>query len=131
MRRRYLALAVLAVWSHWQAAHAQTVANALNEVNRVRAERGLYPLQPNVALQAAAESESTIRASRRITGHLRNGCSPGVAEGVGWSGGSDPYGQRFVTCFHAPRDYTRRYRYAGAAVAVSPRGQSFYTLILK
>lgn len=112
-------------------ASAQTIAGCLDKVNARRAQLGLYPLQLDLRLQAQAEYESVVRAERRITGHLPNGCSPGSAEGVGWSGRPDPYGDRFLTCFHAPRDYTRRYRYAGAAVAVSRRGQTFYTLILR
>jgi hypothetical protein len=123
---------------------AQTVANALPQVNAVRVSLGLYALQGDPALQAQAEAESSVRAYRRITGHLPNGCSPGRAEGVGWSGGRDPYGHKFLTCYHSGggggrglfrrgggRDYTTKYRYAGAAVAVSPSGQSYYTLILK
>lgn len=112
-------------------ARSQTIAACLDQVNAKRASLGLYPLQLDVACQAQAERESVERAQRRITGHLRNGCRPGSAEGVGYRGNSDPYGQQFLTCFHAPRDYTRRYRYAGAAVATNARGTTFYTLILK
>lgn len=112
-------------------ANAQTIAACLEQVNAKRASMGLYPLTMDPACQAQAERESVERAQRGVTGHLRNGCSPGRAEGVGYRGGSDPYGQQFLTCFHAPRDYTRRYRDAGAAVATDGRGRTYYTLILK
>jgi hypothetical protein len=128
MRSIVIVAALLLVASR---ASGQTCANALAMVNQQRAARGLYPLQPNAALQRAAEYESTVRASRRISGHLPNGCSPGVAEGVGMRSGRDPYGRNFLTCFNAPGDFTRRYRYAGAAAAVSPRGGTYYTLILR
>lgn len=111
--------------------HGQTIAAALDQVNAKRASMGLYPLQLDMACQAQAERESVERAQRGVTGHLRNGCSPGSAEGVGYRGGSDPYGQQFLTCFHAPRDYTRRYKRAGAAVATNGRGRTYYTLILR
>lgn len=110
---------------------AQTIAACLDQVNAKRAAMGLYPLTMDPACQAQAERESVERAQRGVTGHLRNGCSPGRAEGVGYRGGSDPYGRQFLTCFHAPRDYTRRHRYAGAAVATNGRGRTYYTLILK
>lgn len=112
-------------------ANAQTIAACLDKVNEKRASMGLYPLAMDPACQAQAERESVERSQRGVTGHLRNGCSPGSAEGVGYRGGSDPYGQQFLTCFHAPRDYTRRYKRAGAAVATNGRGHSYYTLILK
>lgn len=112
-------------------ASGQTIAACLDQVNAKRASLGLYPLELDHACQAQAERESVERAQRGITGHLRNGCSPGRAEGVGYRGGSDPYGQQFLTCFHAPRDYTRRHKSAGAAVATNGRGRTFYTLILR
>lgn len=124
-------LAALLLVAACGAARSQTIAACLDQVNAKRASMGLYPLQLNLACQAQAERESVERARRRITGHLRNGCSPGRAEGVGYRGGSDPYGQQFLTCFHAPRDYTRRHQEAGAAVATDGRGRTYYTLILR
>ena len=126
-------------------ARSQTIAACLDQVNAKRASLGLYPLQLDMACQAQAERESVERAQRGITGHLRNGCAPGSAEGVGMRGGSDPYGQQFLTCFHSPKkkrargffrggvggdDYTRTYTRAGAAVATDGSGTTYYTLIL-
>lgn len=123
-----LAFSILAIAS---LCRAQTIAACLDQVNAKRASMGLYPLTVDPACQAQAERESVERAQRRVTGHLRNGCWPGSAEGVGYRGGSDPYGRQFLTCFHAPRDYTRRHKKAGAAVATDGRGRTYYTLILK
>ena len=118
---------------------AQTVCNALEVVNRQRVARGVYPLLPAADLQYQAEIESVERAARGITGHLPNGVAPGRAEGVGWRGGADPWGEQFNTCFHtlskrrwqAGAGYTTKYRYAGAAAAVSPSGRTYYVLILR
>lgn len=112
-------------------AWSQSYANALPEVNRVRAARGLFPLLPDPRLQRAAEWKATYMASRRLSGHPLRGCWPGRAEGTGNTSGRDPYGRRFLSCMHSPGDYTRRHRYAGAAAAVSPRGGTYYVLILR
>lgn len=125
-------------------ARGQTVADALPYVNAKRVSMGLYPFTPAADLTAEAKYESALRAARGVTGHLPNGCAPGRAEGVGWTGSRDPAGQNFFSCFHSGgggggrffrrgggNDYTTKYRYAGAAAAVSPRGATFYTLILR
>jgi hypothetical protein len=137
-----LALAAVALFIAAAAAatsHAQTIANALAQVNAARAARGVYALAPAADLQAQAELESIWRAQRGTGGHWPNGCSPGRAEGVGYQSGADYYGQEFNTCYHtsskrrwqAGAGYTTSYRYAGAAVAVSPNGTSYYTLLLR
>lgn len=131
IRRLTIAGLVFSIFAIAHACSAQTIAACLDQVNNVRAARGLHRLTMDPACQAQAERESIARAKRGVTGHLRNGCSPGNAEGVGYRGGNDQYGRQFLTCFHAPGDYTRRHRYAGAAVATDGRGRTYYTFILK
>lgn len=108
-------------------ASGQTVSNSLASLNANRAARGLFPLAPAWDLQVQAEREAVIRAERGVSGHLPGGCAPGRAEGVGVRSNPDPYGRQFLACFTD----TRRHRYAGAATAVSPRGKSYYVLLLR
>lgn len=124
-----------------------TVADVLDEVNRQRQSMGLYPLVRDPAMTAKAMSDASWRAHRGISGHMGDIGGGGRAEGVGMRSGRDPYGRNFLTCFHSPggggirgrfrrgggggSDYTRSHRYAGAAAAVSPRGTTYYTLILR
>jgi hypothetical protein len=113
---------------------AQTIANALAQVNARRAQLGLYALLPDPRLQAAAEYDAAWRAYRGHSGHLSWTPMPGRAEGVGWSSSNDPYGRSFHSCYHTSGrgspPYTRSHRYAGAAVATG-RGGTQYTLILR
>lgn len=100
--------------------------DALPWLNAQRAAVGLPPYQQDPRLQAKAERDCQIRASRGRSGHLGGSLSPGRAEGVGMRGGSDPEGRRFLSCLQA----SQRYRYAGAAVVVG-RGGTYYQLLLR
>lgn len=136
-RPAFIALAmlgVLAALACVSTCRAQTIANALSQVNAQRAQRGLYALLPDPRLQAAAEYDAAWRAHRGISGHANWTPMPGRAEGVGWSSGRDPYGRAFHTCYHTSSrgkpPYTTSHRYAGAAVATGRSGTQ-YTLILR
>lgn len=101
-------------------------ADALRVLNLQRSYKGLYPLQPDPQLQAAAERASQLRASRGIKGHLQGSPVAGKWEGVGWGSRQDTYGIRFNSCYQAHRSA----RYAGVAYTVTSRG-TFYTLLLR
>lgn len=115
------------------AAHAvdynKYVADMVDEVNALRAERGLKPLTRDPELQQVCEKITYERCLKRHNGHLRSAEYSTVAraEGVGWYGGTDFEGRRFVTCYL----YSRSFKYAGAALCCHSNGTTYYTLILK
>lgn len=95
-------------------------ADALDEVNRQRAARGLPPFIRCPHLTAGAINIAAHRARFRIHGHCSNdfqalpiGTSAACAGCAAWAAGSE---------FGACGLYENRYRYAGAAAVVGPDG---------
>lgn len=88
------------------------VDDALAEVNAERAKRGLKPFLPDPNLNLAARRCASIRAQRRIAGHLSNDFSqlpPGTtARAAGCGALEDSWG--WGTCCTY-----ENYTYAGAA----------------
>ena len=94
--------------------------NAIGELNRIRASRGLPALIEDPRLTAIAQRKANIQASRGAMFHP--GGSMGMArfEGVG-------IGRRFTACYQ----HARNVRYAGAATAIGRNGQRFHALLIR
>ena len=105
--------------------------DALDELNRLRAMRGLYPLIRDDGLTQGALSCATYRAQHGIRGHVTGGLGDfafikvGSASVGGCSAVEAEWG--FLAC----EQYTRQYRYAGAASVVGPGGIVYNHLFLK
>lgn len=123
-----VAAAIVVAASSSAPAHAQYVANAMFNVNRVRAQYGQPPLIERPDLQAFAYREAQTQMFHGRMGHY-NGCGPGNEAGVG-EGNNDPRGREFFACYH---DVGSRWfgggPYAGAAVATSSSGRSYYAIV--
>ena len=109
------------------ASKERTSDYALAIVNQKRSRRGLYPLNFDPQLTAAAQFKSHNRASRRITGHDGTSMCGARTEGVGYASGQSNLAGRFQTC-HL---YTTSYRNAGAGIAYDSCGRAYYTLLLR
>ncbi len=106
----------------------------LNNVNRARKSRGNFNyLLPSPVLMATAE-----RAAQRMAreGRMRHngGMVRNSREGIGYRGGNDPTGLRFMTCYHFPTgrgkpQTTNKYRYGGAAAVVGGN-RTYYAIEL-
>ena len=101
-------------------------ADALPWLNAQRAALGLYPYLPAPDLQASAQYNADVRASRRQSGHNRAKTASWRGEGVGVRSGVDLEGRHFYSCLQA----SKKYRYAGAATSVRG-GRTYYTLQLR
>ncbi len=110
--------------------------NMLSVVNQKRASHlFLKPYKPDPELQVRAELISMERASISQGGHLTKRQRGdqytfyplAKGEGVGYSGGIDMDGSEFITCFL----YSRQYEYAGAGMAISRDGITYYTLLVR
>lgn len=114
MRTLLLALAILFMFPAVTQAY-----DALTQLNARRASLGLPPFSRDPILQARAEQNVQIRASRGITGHLGSGPR---CRGVGWNSRRSN-GALFSTCYATMPGTTS----VGAAWMSGPRGE-YYAL---
>ena len=109
-------------------ASGEYFADVIEMVNKKRARRLLRPFIYDEKLTQESAEVSMQRASKDIKGHLRNNdWSHSRAEGVGHRSGIDWVGINFISCYL----YTRKYKYAGATLAISIQEITYYTLRLK
>lgn len=107
------------------ASHA--AEDALDEVNAVRARRGLPAFERVECLTIAAKGCADYRAANRMPGHTRNdfaylpqGCSAEAAGCAGWRPG-DGWG---ACCTY------ERWKYGGAAWAIGRNGVRYMHLFV-
>ena len=122
--RTLLAVVVLLV----SAAAAHAGADALDEVNAVRARRGLPPFQRDPALSQAASRAADFRAARHIAGHTSNdfgfvpqGTSATAAGCAAWT---PDWGWGSCCTYE-------RWRYAGAAWSMGRDGRRYMHLYVR
>lgn len=111
-------------------ARAQTPAPSageLDEVNALRAQRGLPPYQYDPLLAQAAQRAAAYRAQNRIEGHTQNdfafiqGTTAAAAGCAAW-----PVGMGWGSCC-----IYDRYAYGGAGSAIGPDGRRYMHLFVK
>lgn len=110
------------------ASAAQGGTDALDEVNAVRAGRGLPAFQRDEALSIAASKAADFRAARNIAGHTSSdfafvpqGASAGAAGCAAWTPG---FGWGSCCTYE-------RWRYAGAAWAMGRDGRRYMHLYVR
>jgi hypothetical protein len=110
------------------ASAAQAATDALDEVNAVRARRGLPAYQRDEALTVAASKAADFRAARHIAGHTSNdfgfvpsGTSATAAGCAAWTPGMG-WGS---CCTY------ERWRHAGAAWAMGRDGRRYMHLYVR
>lgn len=91
----------------------------LQDLNQQRIGRGLFPLVQDSRLEACAKNKAQIQANRDTMFHPGGSFCGGQVEGVG-------SGPQFNSCYKFSRNYKR----AGAASAVSRSGRIYHCLIL-
>lgn len=104
------------------------VNQALVEVNRARARRGLRPFRHDPLLTIAAERCAKIRAARRIQGHLPNDFKylpPGTTAKSAGCGALEPSWGWGTCCTY------ENYTYAGAAMAWGSDGKRYMHLFVR
>jgi hypothetical protein len=108
------------------ASAAQAGNDALQEVNAVRARRGLPPFQRCEALSVAASKAADFRAARHIAGHTSNdfgfvprGTSASAAGCAAWT---PDFGWGSCCTYE-------RWRYAGAAWSMGRDGRHHQALL--
>src|ERR1700730_5896319 len=102
--------------------------DALQEVNQVRAQRGLRPFKPDDELADAAMAAAQYRARRLIAGHTNNdfrylprGARATAAGCAAW-----PRGMGWGACCTY-----ENWRYAGAAWALGRDGKRYMHLFVR
>lgn len=107
---------------------ATTATEALDEVNAIRAKRGLRPYVKDDGLTAAAIGCAEFRASNRIAGHTRNDFQfvPGgsTARAAGCAANGPQHG--FMACC-----VYDGYTYAGAAKVLGADGKLYCHLYVR
>jgi hypothetical protein len=104
------------------------LAEALDEVNAVRAARGLPPYVRDANLTAAATACAEFRAARLIAGHTANDFAalpPGTAASAAGCAAWEP-GLGWGSCCTYDR-----YTYAGAAYATGRDGRRYMHLFVR
>lgn len=123
MRFALLALALAAAPSFAEEAH-----DALDEVNRTRAARGLPPFQRNEELSYAAAAAAEFRARERMDGHTPNDFAylpRGThADAAGCAAWPDRFGWGACCTYD-------QYRTAGAAWCRGPDGRRYMHLFVQ
>lgn len=107
---------------------ARAGEDALDEVNRARAARGLPPFQRDDSLVAAAKACADFRASRLMEGHTGNdfqflprGASAAASGCAAWR-----QGEGWGSCCTY-----ERWRTAGAAYAIGRDGRRYMQLFVR
>lgn len=120
-------LFVLSLALVFQSTSVNAADDALDEVNRTRAARGLAPFNRDEALSQAAAGAADFRAARRISGHSSNdfaflpgGARASAAGCAAWNQGSG-WG---ACCTY------ENWKYAGAAASVGPDGKRYMHLFV-
>lgn len=106
----------------------KSCSEALDEVNKTRAERGLSPFIHDPLLSKAAFEAAKQRCVRRLTGHLENdfACVPsGTSASSAGCGAWEP-GTGWGTCCTYDN-----YTYAGAAWAIGTDGVRYMHLFVR
>lgn len=125
MFRKLMLVLSLALAFQTQSGFAEN--DALDEVNRTRAARGLAPFQRDEALSQAAAGAANHRAATRNAGHTSNDFAflpPGSrAQAAGCAAWQQ--GQGWGACCTY-----ENWKYAGAAYAIGPDGRRYMHLFV-
>lgn len=114
------------------AAKETKVHDALEWVNRTRAQKGLPPFKRDEKLSQAAKAAAKFRAERGIEGHTSNDFSFVPQGGHAASAGcaawplNGPFGKMWGSCCSEDN-----YRYAGAAWAKGHRNKRYMHLFVR
>lgn len=111
-----------------QQATGQEVPDALDEVNKYRASRGLKPFIKDELLTKAAFACARIRARNQIHGHLSSDFDhlpPGGQATAAGCGALDPSWGWATCCMDDP------YTYAGAAWVMGADGRRYIHLFVR
>ena len=108
--------------AQFRTAELVTVASspAMEELNKLRARRGLYPFIEDESLTKVAKHKASIQARRGRFGHPGGSMGGARFEGVGT-------GPNFISCYQ----YSTTGKYAGAASARGADGRRYYCLLIR
>src|SRR5262249_19221407 len=110
------------------AANVRAAEDALDEVNKARAARGLLPFKRDDGLTAAAKSCADVRAQTLWAGHCRNDFSAlpaGVTAGATGCAAWEPSMGWGSCCTY------ENWTYAGAAVTTGRNGVRYMHLFVR